>query len=95
MKEILSTLSNKGQVTVPVEVRRSLGLKTGDKIAFVLDNDQVRLIRKGSAVAPTAGMFKQQPTVRRSDPRDSVVVSCPHFSALTPLHTGSYFPIAA
>jgi antitoxin PrlF len=31
-----STISSKGQVTVPVEVRRRLGVKAGDRIAFVV-----------------------------------------------------------
>jgi AbrB family looped-hinge helix DNA binding protein len=29
-----STISSKGQVTVPVEVRRRLGLKEGDRVEF-------------------------------------------------------------
>ena len=37
MKEIISTITRKGQVTIPVEVRKYLGLKAHDKIAFVLD----------------------------------------------------------
>ena len=33
-----STISSKGQVTVPLEVRRRLGLKEGDRVDFVLDS---------------------------------------------------------
>ncbi len=33
-KEILSTITSKGQVTIPAEVRRRLDLKPGDKIVF-------------------------------------------------------------
>jgi antitoxin PrlF len=44
MKAIVSTISHKGQVTIPVEVRRHLGLGTNDKIAFILGDDgEVRL----------------------------------------------------
>jgi len=43
MKEIVSTITSKGQVTIPVEVRRHLGLDTGAKIAFVIDPDGVRV----------------------------------------------------
>ena len=39
MKEILSTVTSKGQVTIPVEIRQYLGIDTGDKIAFVIDDD--------------------------------------------------------
>lgn len=37
MREITSTITSKGQVTIPVEVRRHLGLKKSDKISFVID----------------------------------------------------------
>ena len=58
MKELLSTVTTKGQVTIPVEIRRRLGVAAHDKVAFVLYDDQVRLVRKGSVVARTAGIFK-------------------------------------
>jgi antitoxin PrlF len=39
-----STISSKGQVTVPVEVRTRLGLKTGDRVEFVLEDDRTVLL---------------------------------------------------
>src|SRR5207302_7248039 len=39
MKEIISTITSKGQVTIPIEVRNYLGLKTNDKVAFVIDSE--------------------------------------------------------
>jgi AbrB family looped-hinge helix DNA binding protein len=39
MKEIVSTITSKGQVTIPVEIRKHLGLATGTKIAFVVDDE--------------------------------------------------------
>jgi antitoxin PrlF len=38
-----STISSKGQVTVPVEVRRRLGVKEGDRVEFVFENDRTVL----------------------------------------------------
>lgn len=38
-----STISSKGQVTVPIEVRRRLGLKEGDRVEFVFENDRTVL----------------------------------------------------
>lgn len=35
----ITTLSTKGQVTIPHEVRRQLRLKAGDKIDFLLQKD--------------------------------------------------------
>jgi antitoxin PrlF len=45
MKEIISTVTSKGQVTIPAEVREYLGIKTNDKIAFVIDAEGIVRIR--------------------------------------------------
>jgi AbrB family looped-hinge helix DNA binding protein len=39
MGEIISTITSKGQVTIPSEVRKHLGITTNDKIAFVIDSE--------------------------------------------------------
>jgi AbrB family looped-hinge helix DNA binding protein len=44
-----STISSKGQITVPIEVRKRLGLKTGDRVEFVFD-DGTTAIRPARAV---------------------------------------------
>lgn len=44
MKEIISSITSKGQVTIPVEIRDYLGLNANDKVAFIIDdNGAVRL----------------------------------------------------
>lgn len=35
----MSTLSSKGQVTIPASVRRAIGVRTGDKVLFVRRDD--------------------------------------------------------
>jgi AbrB family looped-hinge helix DNA binding protein len=37
MKELVATVSSKGQVVIPAEVRKHLGLERGDKLLFVLE----------------------------------------------------------
>jgi antitoxin PrlF len=34
-----STISSKGQITVPLEIRRRLGLKEGDRVEFVVEGE--------------------------------------------------------
>lgn len=58
LKEILSVLTRKGQVTVPAEIRRAMGLELGDKVAFFVDEGGVRLVRAGSVVERTKGAVK-------------------------------------
>ena len=38
-----ATLTSKGQLTVPKDVRDRLGLKSGDRVAFEFEGDAVRL----------------------------------------------------
>jgi AbrB family looped-hinge helix DNA binding protein len=40
-QEYISTITSKGQVTVPVEIRRALGLKSQDKVVFRIVDDRV------------------------------------------------------
>ena len=58
VKELRTVVTRKGQVTVPAEIRRELGLKQGDRVAFILDDGEVRLTRTVSVVERTAGAFK-------------------------------------
>jgi len=39
----ISTMTSKGQTTIPKEIRRKLRLKTGDRLEYVLD-DQGRVL---------------------------------------------------
>jgi AbrB family looped-hinge helix DNA binding protein len=64
MRAFQSTLTSKGQVTIPVEVRDHLGLSARDKLAFVIDDDGT--VRVESVLYPTlesirgaAGSLKQ------------------------------------
>ena len=38
-----STISSKGQVTVPIEIRHRLGLKEGDRVEFVVEDGRTIL----------------------------------------------------
>jgi antitoxin PrlF len=39
----LATITQKGQATIPSEVRKVLGLEPGDKIGFEISDGEVRL----------------------------------------------------
>lgn len=47
----LARVSSNGQITVPVEIRRTLGLKTGDKILFFQNPDGEIVMTNASANA--------------------------------------------
>lgn len=52
----LAKVSNNGQITVPLEIRRTLNLKPGDKVLFVKNQDGQIVIGNASAEA----IFKAQ-----------------------------------
>ena len=58
MREHLTRVTRKGQITVPVEVRRALGLREGDNVAVLMENGQVTLERRSGIVERTAGALR-------------------------------------
>ena len=65
MKEIITTMTQRGQVTVPSEVRRLLGLKPRDKVAFSIEDDEVRLTPARFTLESAFGSVK--PATRTRD----------------------------
>ncbi|MDO5705206.1 MAG: type II toxin-antitoxin system PrlF family antitoxin [Paracoccus sp. (in: a-proteobacteria)] len=51
-----STVTLKGQTTLPRDVRAALGLKSGDKVRYVVMNGEVRLM-KARPVAELEGLL--------------------------------------
>lgn len=53
-----ATLTSKGQVTIPKEVRDALGLAAGDRVAFVDTADGVLLVPAKGDIRELRGMFR-------------------------------------
>ncbi|MBX2998082.1 MAG: AbrB/MazE/SpoVT family DNA-binding domain-containing protein [Caldilineaceae bacterium] len=53
--EYVSTVTSKGQVTVPVEIRRALGLKAQDKLLFRIVDGKVELAPLPMSLADAYG----------------------------------------
>ena len=52
------SLTSKGQVTVPVKIRRSLGLNPGDRVKFVEQKGKFFIERDNDDISSIFGMFK-------------------------------------
>ena len=48
MQEYETTLTEKGQVTIPLEIRRLIGLQPKDKVRFEVDGEVVKISRANS-----------------------------------------------
>jgi AbrB family looped-hinge helix DNA binding protein len=54
-----ATLTSKGQITIPIEVRKKLGLKTGDRIGFIEnENGEFVLKPKTGSIMNLKGIIK-------------------------------------
>jgi antitoxin PrlF len=51
-KSFTSVLTSKGQITIPQEIRRRLGLKKGDRVEFVTQKDRTVVRRAKAAENP-------------------------------------------
>ena len=58
-----STLTVKGQVTIPVEIRRLLNLQAGDRIAFIITDDRIALERRECRIEAAFGLLKAERSV--------------------------------
>ena len=58
MKQIVTSMTQRGQVSVPVEVQRLLGLRPRDKVAFVIEDNVVRLVSAREALEAVFGSVK-------------------------------------
>lgn len=65
MRSVISTITTKGQVTIPAEVRRHLGVASHDQVAFVIDGDRVSLEPVAFNLESAFGSVK--PTTRPED----------------------------
>ncbi|HLQ31337.1 MAG TPA: AbrB/MazE/SpoVT family DNA-binding domain-containing protein [Chloroflexota bacterium] len=76
MRELLTVVTRKGQITVPAEIRKTLGLHVGDKVALSLEDNEVRLKRADSVVARTAGIFRTaQPPLSAEQLREAAEIA--------------------
>lgn len=51
-----ATLTSRGQTTIPKSIREELRLQPGDRIEFILEEDQVVIRRAGADITALDGM---------------------------------------
>lgn len=61
-----STLTSKGQTTIPREVRELLGIGPGDRISYVLANGEVKLVARNQRLVDMLGFLGPPPAGPRT-----------------------------
>lgn len=56
--EIIGTMTSKGQITIPRNIRKALGLHPGDHVTFQL-NEECIMLRKNVENPSFAGLLSQ------------------------------------
>jgi len=55
-----ATVTSKGQVTLPVEARRRLGIRAGTRLEFIVKDDQrLEVVRVGGSVRELRSMLRR------------------------------------
>jgi len=52
-------LNHGGRIVIPVEYRKALGLKPGDDVVLVLEENEVRLVKPSQAVKHAQALVRQ------------------------------------
>ena len=63
-EEYIRTVTQKGQVTIPANIRKILGVGPNDKVAFILEGNKIQITSTKSVVERTAGAFKSDKPTR-------------------------------
>ena len=66
----LTTVTSKGQVTIPKAVRQRLGIRKGSRIEFTVIGDHVEMRLVGRANNPSSSGFGMLKSSRSSVPAD-------------------------
>jgi AbrB family looped-hinge helix DNA binding protein len=68
------TVSSKGQVTLPAEARRRLGIRAGTKLEVIVrDDDRLEIVRIGGSIRDLKGLLpKPKRTLSLAEIDDAV-----------------------
>ena len=67
-----ATVTSKGQVTIPAEVRRALGLRSGSRLDFVRHGDVYEIVVVAGSVRSLRGMVTPEGPVSLEEMDDAI-----------------------
>jgi AbrB family looped-hinge helix DNA binding protein len=74
MPTYVTRVSRKGQITIPAELRRDLGISAGDSVAVERNGDTLIVRRAGSATERTYGAlskYRRDPPLTIGEEKDA------------------------
>jgi antitoxin PrlF len=67
-----STMTTKGQVTIPAKIRKKLGLRAGDQVEFILYGDRAILLRREKDIEAAFGLVKTDRSASLNDMDEAI-----------------------
>ena len=68
-----STITARGQTTIPVEIRKKLALKPGDRILYLEDDGRVRIIAADKRASDLKGLLPKPKRAVSLDDMDAAI----------------------
>ncbi len=67
-----SKITQKGQVTIPADLRELLNLHPGDKVEFIYKDNQAILVKQKNDISAAFGMLSVDHSVTLDDIQDAI-----------------------
>ena len=80
-----STITSRGQTTLPKSVREALGVRPGDRVRYVVSGDEVRIF----AVHPLSAGCSERPNTTRPPVRLEAIDRRPAISRLSSMRSSA------
>ena len=81
-----ATLTSKGQITIPLAVRESLGVRSGDRVEFVeVAPGRFECFAASRSVRALKGMFTPSATKVSIEDMNAAIAACASASGITQL----------
>ena len=78
-----SSITAKGQVTIPASIRKALGLESGGQVAFEIDGDSVKLIPGKKDLRAAFGLIKSDKSVSLDEMERAIADDRPYTPVLS------------